>query len=308
MNTLHFKYAVEVERTRSITQAAENLFMAQPNLSKAIKELEDTVGIEIFERTPKGVIPTIKGAEFLVYAKNVIGQLKKMEHLHRKEEAKRQNFKISIPRGSYISSAFTRFAAELDVEKEINVSAKETNSMKAISNITEKNFPLGIIRYPTEYENYFLDYIEDKQLVSEPIWEFEYVVLMSRKHPLAASAKVTFDELIQGIEIANDDKVVPYLPANRIKKYETKKRIYVYERCGQFELLFNIPKSYMWVSPIQENILNMYGLVQRKCHGIHHKYKDLLIYPKDYQFSALDNKFIDHLYASKNEVAFRSYE
>lgn len=60
MNTLHFKYAVEVERTRSITQAAENLYMAQPNLSKAIKELEDNLGITIFERTSKGTIPTVK--------------------------------------------------------------------------------------------------------------------------------------------------------------------------------------------------------------------------------------------------------
>ena len=53
MNTLHFKYAVEVERTGSISQAAENLFMAQPNLSKAIRELEDTLGITIFKRTSK---------------------------------------------------------------------------------------------------------------------------------------------------------------------------------------------------------------------------------------------------------------
>lgn len=56
MNTLHFKYAVEVEKTGSISQAAENLFMAQPNLSKAIRELEDTLGITIFRRTSKGVV------------------------------------------------------------------------------------------------------------------------------------------------------------------------------------------------------------------------------------------------------------
>ena len=58
MNTQHLKYAVEVERTGSITQAADNLYMAQPNLSKAIKELEDTLGISIFRRTSKGVVPT----------------------------------------------------------------------------------------------------------------------------------------------------------------------------------------------------------------------------------------------------------
>ncbi len=69
MNTLYFKYAVEVERLGSITQAADNLYMAQPNLSKAIKELEDSLGISIFKRTSKGVIPTQKGAEFLIYAK-----------------------------------------------------------------------------------------------------------------------------------------------------------------------------------------------------------------------------------------------
>lgn len=61
MNTLHFKYAVEVERTGSITQAADNLYMAQPNLSKAIKELEDTLGITVFKRTSRGMVPTKKG-------------------------------------------------------------------------------------------------------------------------------------------------------------------------------------------------------------------------------------------------------
>jgi hypothetical protein len=54
MNTRFFKYAIKIERTRSITRAAENLYMAQPNLSKAVKELEYTVGFSIFERTTKG--------------------------------------------------------------------------------------------------------------------------------------------------------------------------------------------------------------------------------------------------------------
>ena len=64
MNTLHLKYVAEVAKTGSITQAAENLFMAQPNLSKAIKELEETLGISIFRRTSKGVVLTEKGEEF----------------------------------------------------------------------------------------------------------------------------------------------------------------------------------------------------------------------------------------------------
>ena len=67
MNLLHLKYAIEVEKTSSITKAAENLYMGQPNLSKSIKELEDTLGIELFKRTSRGVVPTDKGQEFHKY-------------------------------------------------------------------------------------------------------------------------------------------------------------------------------------------------------------------------------------------------
>lgn len=308
MNTLHFKYAIEVERTRSITQAAENLFMAQPNLSKAIKELEDTLGITIFERTSKGVIPTAKGAEFLIYARNVLEQLDKMEQLYIPGDADRQRFRISIPRGSYIAHAFTRFAAELDADKEIDFNIQETNSMQTIANVADGHFDLGIIRYQTDYENYFLDYLEEKQLQFEPIWEFEYLALMSLAHPLAFAEKVRYDALSQYIEITHGDTVIPYLPASKLQRSETKKRIYVYERCSQFDMLSNIPKTYMWVSPIPDSFLKLYELVQRKCHTANHKYKDLLICPKGYGFTAIDRKFIDQLYASKNEVAFKQYD
>jgi DNA-binding transcriptional LysR family regulator len=308
MNTLHFKYAVEVERTRSITQAAENLFMAQPNLSKAIKELEDTLGIEIFERTSKGVLPTQKGAEFLVYAKNVLEQLNKMERLYIPEDSGRQTFKISIPRGSYIAHAFTRFVAGLDADKEIDVSVQETNSMQAISSVTDEGYKLSIIRCQTDYENYFLDYLEEKNLLFEPIWEFEYLALMSRQHPLASASKVAYNDLTTYIEVVHGDTAIPYLPAGKVKTSKAKKCIYVYERGSQFDILSHIPKTYMWVSPIPENLLDLYDLVQRKCHAANHKYKDLLIYPKGYQFTTLDRKFIDELYASKNEVAFKQYK
>ena len=98
MNVLFFKYVIEVERTRSISQAAENLFMAQPNLSKAIKEMEDTLGFNIFERSSKGVIPTMQGKEFLVYARNIVSQLEKIESIAKPNSAELQFLKVSIPR------------------------------------------------------------------------------------------------------------------------------------------------------------------------------------------------------------------
>ncbi|MDR2471616.1 MAG: LysR family transcriptional regulator, partial [Treponema sp.] len=106
MNTLFFKYAVEIERTRSITKAAENLFMAQPNLSKAVRELEYEVGFSIFERSSRGVIPTPRGRDFLLHARKILDELRHINTLTGEENPERQSFSLSMPRSSYIAEGF----------------------------------------------------------------------------------------------------------------------------------------------------------------------------------------------------------
>jgi hypothetical protein len=183
--------------------------------------------------------------------------------------------------------------------------------MQVISNITDGHFNLGIIRYPVSYENYFLDYLADKQLCYEPIWEFEYLAVMSVKHPLAKQEKVEDQELNSYTEIAHGDNAVPYVTQSTGKEdlpTKTSKRIYVYERCNQFDLLETITTTYMWVSPIPEKWLKRYNLTQRKCKGADHRYKDLLVFPKGYKFTALDKRFVDKLFEAKNEVSFADYK
>jgi DNA-binding transcriptional LysR family regulator len=282
--------------------------MAQPNLSKAVKELEDSIGFPIFERNSKGVIPTPKGVEFLAHARNILEQVSQIASLADPDDYQCQNFTVSIPRGSYIAEGFIRFAAELNTEQDINVNVQETNSMEAIHSVAEGRFKLGIIRYMTVYENYFLDYLQDKELSYDPIWEFEYVALMSNYHPLALADEILYHELFPYIEIVHGDTRVPYLDTTtEIKKHSSgdppRKRIRLYERCNQFELLRTLQTTYMWVSPIPERVLKLYGLTQRKCVFTNNHSKDLLIYPKGYAFSALDRKFIEKLYESKNAVS-----
>ena len=83
MNISHLRYAVEVEKTGSITRAAENLYMGQPNLSKAIKELENSVGITLFRRTYHGVSPTAKGKVFLDQAREVLSKIQEMAFVNK---------------------------------------------------------------------------------------------------------------------------------------------------------------------------------------------------------------------------------
>jgi DNA-binding transcriptional LysR family regulator len=307
MNILHLKYAVEVEKTGSITKAADNLFMSQPNLSKAVRELEETLGITIFKRTSKGMIPTQRGVEFLNYANNILSQIDEIENLYSKDREEKLTFNISIPRASYITHAFTRLVSSLDLKKEIEFNYKETNSVRAISNIMQSNYNMGIIRYQTDLEDYYLGLLKEKELRHEVIWEFDYLALMSKNHILANKEKITFADLGNFIEIAHGDLSIPSMPFSEVKKmeqseYVSKKRIYVYERGSQFDLLCDVPTTYMWVSPIPKKLLERFNLVERKCVDACRKHKDVLIYKQNHKLSEIEERFIWEIEKAKDEV------
>ena len=121
MNTLYFNYALEVEKTASITQAADNLFMTQPTLSKAIKDLENSLGFAVFRRTSKGVVPTQKGREFLEHARKIVAQIEKMELSLQSRDSVNQVFSLAIPRASYISQAAAKFLCSFDNSREMEL-------------------------------------------------------------------------------------------------------------------------------------------------------------------------------------------
>lgn len=311
VNTVFFKYVVEVERMRSITKAAENLYMAQPNLSKAIKEMESELGFAIFKRTSKGVAPTADGRRFLRHAHNIMDELDKMESIAAEKDERVQSFRISIPRGSYIARGFASFAAELDGSRGIDIAIQETNSLQTIYDVADRRFGLGIVRYQTKYEQYFLDFLAERRLRYEPVWEFQYVALLSGAHPLAQAAQIDLRELRKYTEIVHGDTAIPYFSgedtAANGSAPRNKNRIVLFERGNQFELLMRIPTTFMWVSPIPEEMLSLFHLVQRSCDFPGNQQKDVLVFPERYKFTELDKKFIEKLHESRDEAASHIY-
>ena len=307
MNTIQFKYAIEVERTGSISQAAENLYMAQPNLSKAIRELEESLGFTVFERTPRGVVPTRRGEEFLKLARSVLLQVEQMEALKDDRPGSVQRLSLSMPRGSYIADAVARFIAALDPHADMRLSIKETNSVQTVNNVLSGRFRLGIIRYRVQHEAHFLDFLDEKELSFEQVWEYDYEVLLSRRHPLAALEPLDPALLEDYIELNHGDKTVPHLSslprtAHRPGDCENR-RILIYERAAQFEFLSRVPITYMWTSPEPRSILEPWGLVQKKCAS-NRRYRDVLIYPRRYNLTEYDRLFIDKLFDARNDIAF----
>lgn len=306
MNLMHIKYAVEVANEGSINKAAEKLYVGQPNLSRAIKELEASLGVKIFERSAKGMGLTSDGETFIRYAKTILRQVDEVESIFNGSGSVKKRFSISVPRASYISDAFARFSHSLTNEAEAEIIYKETNSLRAIKNILHEDYKLGIIRYAENYDKYFKTMLDEKDMQYEMITEFSYVLAMSRDNPLTSAEKITFDALKDYIEIAHADPYVPSLPLSQVRKEELPdnigRRIFVFERASQFELLSENPETFMWVSPIPQKLLDRYDLVQIPCEENKKIYKDILIYKRDYKLTALDKAFIDELCKSKREM------
>lgn len=305
MNLLQMKYALEVAKAGSVNKAAETLYVAQPNISRSIKELEADLGIVIFDRRARGMVLTPEGEEFLGYARAILSQIDELEKHYKEGTVKKQKFSVSVPRSSYIGDAFVNFSRTLSVSPS-EIFYKETNSLRAIKNILEADYKLGIIRYASSYDKYFREMLDEKGLKSELITEFHYVLVMSRESPLASLDEIGFEDLKPYIEIAHADPYVPNLSLADVRKEELPsdidRRIFVFERASQDELLSGNPDTYMWVSPYPQATLDRFNLVQKECRDNKKLYRDLLIYKKDYRLSALDKEFITQVCLSKRRI------
>lgn len=289
------KYAVEVAKLGSLNKASETLRIAQPNISRSIKELEADLNITIFNRSAKGMVLTPEGEEFINYAQGILTQIDQVEMLYKNGTVKKQQFSVSVPRACYISEAFAEFSNKIN-ESPAEIFYQETNSQQTINNVLNNDYKLGIIRYSEKSDRYFKDTLEEKGLFYELVCEFTYSLLMSRNNPLANKEILTYDDLPPYIEIIHADPFVPSMPLSKTVKEELpdniNRRIFIFERASQFDLLSENPNTFMWVSPTSQRILDKYGLVQKKCADNNKIYKDILIYRNNYKLSELDKQFI----------------
>lgn len=306
MNLLHMKYAVEIAETNSINKAAEKLYVGQSALSRAIKELESSLGVTLFDRSARGMTLTPDGEVFIRYARTILKQVDAVEELFAHGDVSRKRFSLSAPRASYIAEALARFTKNLTADCEAEVFYRETNSLQTIKNVQKEDYRLGIIRFSEENDRYYRSLMQEKELTGVLITEFRYVLVMRADSPLARLETITTEDLRNYVEIAHADPSVPSLPIEDGKKEEPGeapgRRIFVFERASQFSLLAANPDTFMWVSPIPKAMLERFGLIERECAANRGIYKDVFIHRRDYTPTPLDNAFLEELIRVKRET------
>ena len=306
MNISEVRFVIEVARSGSICSAAEKLSMAQPNLSRAIRELEKELGVKLFKRSYKGMALTPQGEQFVMRGEKIIREYEDFETSFKGTGRMQKHFSISVPRASYISYAFTNFSRNFSTD-DLEVIYKETNSWETIENVVSGSYKLGIVRYEADYEDIYRQAYENKGLAHELVASFRYVAILSKDSPIAKKKTIRFSDLNNLIQITHGDPYIPvssaipgtdrsYLP------YETRRNIYLFERGSQFDLLRDNPETFMWVSPIPKELLDSHHLLQLECLDSTKEYRDALIYRKDYHLSDLDDVFLKELTRSKKEV------
>lgn len=188
------KYALEVASKGSMNEAARSLFISQPRLSNAIKELEKEIKITIFIRTNRGVTVTNEGAEFLGYARQVLQQFNMIEEKYLSEKPAKQHFSISTQHYTFAANAFVELVKEFGAS-EYEFTLRETKTYEIIEDVKNLRSELGIIYLSNYNESILLKLLKERDLTFSELFTVKPYVFISKRHPLADKESINLEEL-----------------------------------------------------------------------------------------------------------------
>jgi len=294
MNTQHLQYLTEIERVRSISQAAENLYIGQPNLSRILRELEESAGFPIFERTSKGVRPTERGEKYLQHARSILREMEAMDALGPRHPVANR-FRICLPRSGELFSRAAEYLAALDPERSLDANIRECHVRQSLELLANGEAELGIIRFRVEYREYFEEQTRQRELCFRILGKFRYQLLMASRHPLAAKQNILRADLAGFPEIVHGDT----FRVHSMPEDTARRRIYTVDRMAQLSLLETLPDCYLWTAPIREQELERFHLIQKPCADNLVTYFDALVYNPQYAMTEIESGFLDYLSQQK---------
>ena len=235
------KYVIEVSRSRSISKAAQNLFISQPSLSNAIKELENEIGIAIFLRTNKGIILTTEGSEFLGYARQVVEQAALLENRYSNTQPLQQHFSVSAQHYAFAVSAFVRLLKEYNQE-EYEFTLRETKTYEIIADVKNLRSEVGILYVNDFNKKVIYKFLEEGNLIFHQLFEADPHVFISAQNPLAKQDFVTLSDLIPYpyLSFEQGDYNSFYFSEEILSTISRPKNITVSDRATLFNLLIGL--------------------------------------------------------------------
>jgi DNA-binding transcriptional LysR family regulator len=194
MTLQQLNYIITISEIGSINRAAEKLYVSQPSLTSAIKELEKELGIVLFNRTARGVTLTAEGADFLPYARQVYGEYLNLLEKYGKAGERKQRFGVSCQHYSFAVKAFVEMVKAYDVAK-YEFAIRETKTLAVIGDVASLRSEVGILYLSDYNRKALLELFRNKGLVFHHLINCNAYVYLWKGHPLAGRESISFDDL-----------------------------------------------------------------------------------------------------------------
>ena len=238
MTILQLRYVIVIAASHSFREAAGRLFISQPALSSTVGELENELGIQIFERTNRGIRLTKEGEEFLVYAKEAVSQYKLIEDRYIGRDKDTKHFDVSMQHYVFAVHAFIETTKKYDSGKYV-FSVNETRTNDVLSSVRDLKSEVGVLSFAKNNEKLINKVFREYNLVFTPLMKRETYVYLGKNHRLANRDEISLEELKDYPCISFDQKSDSslYLPEEALSDYEFDKLIKSNDRATTTELM-----------------------------------------------------------------------
>ena len=263
MTLRQLQYVLTVATKGSISEAAKTLFVSQPSLTSAVRDLEDEIGITLFNRTNRGTVVTPEGEEFLAYARQVVDQVDLLEQKYSGKKRGRQDFCVSAQHYSFVVEAFVDVLRDYGGD-EYDFRIRETQTYEIIEDVAKLRSQVGVLYFNRENEKVLRKTLQTHELLFTRLFVAKPHVFIGSKNPLANKEMITLRDLapFPRLSYEQGEHNSFYFAEEIQSTLERKKNILVRDRATLFNLIIGL-NGYTICSGVISKALNNPDIVSR---------------------------------------------
>ena len=240
MTLQQLKYVIEIANTGSMNEAAKKLFISQPSLSGAVKELENELGFDIFVRSNRGIVITPDGEEFLGYARQVSDQFNLLSD-HYITKKNRHKFSVSMQHYSFAVKAFVEVVKRYGMDS-FEFAVYETRTMEVIENVKNFKSELGVLYVNSFNEKVLHKILSSNNLEFHELFTCDTFVYLWSGHPLAKKKEISMKDLqeypVLSFDQGKDSSL--FLAEEQLSTYDYSRVIKANDRATMLNLMVGL--------------------------------------------------------------------
>lgn len=294
MRIQQLHYIVKIVETGSMNEAAKQLFITQPSLSNAVRDLEREMGIKIFIRNPKGITLTKDGVEFLSYARQILEQTALLEERYKSKDTNRELFSVSSQHYAFVVNAFVSLLKGADMSR-YELFLRETRTYEIIDDVKNFRSEIGVLFLNSYNRDVLTKMFDDNRLTYTSLFQAHPHIFVSQDNPLANRDIVTMKDLEDFPYLSYDQGIHNsfYFSEEIFSQIPHKKSIVVSDRATLFNLLIGLD-GYTIATGILNSNLNGDNIVSIPL-DVEDRIDIVYIRHEKANLSKMGERFIDYL-------------